>query len=58
MEPTVLTKEQMIAIPRTGKKEHMLENVSMWDIQLTEEELLKIDRAYPKPTRKQYLDIV
>lgn len=48
----------VIAIPRTGKKEHALDNAKAGEIQLTQEELAEIDRAFPGPDRKVYLDIV
>ena len=47
-----------IAIPRTGKKEHTLDNAGADQITLTAEELAAIDREYPAPKRKVYLDIV
>ncbi|MDO4619032.1 MAG: aldo/keto reductase [Lachnospiraceae bacterium] len=46
-----------IAIPRTGKAEHTLENRAAADIVLTEAELQAIDRAYAPPTRKTWLDM-
>ncbi|MEY8352778.1 aldo/keto reductase [Lachnospiraceae bacterium 54-53] len=48
----------IIAIPRTGKKEHASDNGKAGELQLTEEELKAIDRAFPAPDRKVYLDIV
>lgn len=47
-----------IAIPRTGRKEHALENAAAAKAVLTEEELAMIDREFPAPARKVYLDIV
>lgn len=47
-----------IAIPRTGRREHTLENAEAAKVVLTEEELGMIDREFPAPTRKVYLDIV
>ncbi len=47
-----------IAIPRTGRKEHALENAAAAGIVLTEEELAMIDREFPAPARKVHLDIV
>lgn len=46
-----------ITIPRTGKKEHTLENAGADQILLTEEELAMIDKAYPAPDYKVYLDM-
>ncbi len=46
-----------IAIPRTGKAEHTLENVKAAEICLTQEELIRIDREYPAPNHKVWLDM-
>ena len=54
----VLHKENVIAIPRSGRKEHVLQNWAMQEIQLTEEEYRLLDQAFPAPKRKTYLDIV
>lgn len=47
-----------IAIPRTGKKEHALENAGAVEVVLNEKELDMIDREFPAPVRKARLDIV
>lgn len=47
-----------IAIPRTGKAEHTRLNAAADTVVLTEEELAAIDREFPAPNRKVYLDIV
>lgn len=47
-----------IAIPRTGRKKHALENGEAARVVLTEEDLALIDREFPAPVRKMYLDIV
>ncbi|WP_036608774.1 hypothetical protein [Oribacterium sp. P6A1] len=46
-----------IAIPRSSKPDHTLTNVHADGIELTEEELQLIDKAYPAPTSKEYLDV-
>ncbi len=48
----------IIAIPRTGKKEHALDNAKAAELELTDEELLELDRVFSAPARKVYLDIV
>lgn len=48
----------VIAIPRTGHKEHALENAGADQLILTDEDLAAIDAAFPAPDRKVYLDIV
>ncbi|QTQ16852.1 aldo/keto reductase [Treponema parvum] len=54
----VLSKPDMIAIPRTGNKKHALENAKMRDIVLTEDEINMIDAEFPPPKRKIPLDVV
>ncbi len=46
-----------IAIPRTGKKAHALENAAADGLVFTAEELVMIDKEFPAPTRKVYLDM-
>lgn len=46
-----------IAIPRSSKPDHTLTNAHADSIELTEEELQLIDKAYPAPTSKEYLDM-
>ena len=46
-----------ISIPRTGKKEHTLENAGADFITLTKEELDMIDKVYPAPKHKVFLDM-
>ena len=47
-----------IAIPRSSRKEHTLDNAGADGRALTEAELSAIDQEFPAPTRKVYLDIV
>ena len=54
----VLQKEQIIAIPRTGNPEHAFRNSKVKDIILSKEELKMMDKEFPAPNRKVYLDIV
>ena len=54
----VIRGGDVIAIPRTGKKEHALDNARSIAVKLTEEELAEIDRIFPAPKEKVYLDIV
>lgn len=48
----------IIAIPRTGKKEHAMDNAKAGELELTDKELSELDRAFPAPGKKVYLDIV
>ena len=54
----VLHHENVIAIPRSGKAEHVLENCQAAEIKLTEEAYRLLDRAFPAPGHKVWLDIV
>ena len=54
----VLRKDQVIAIPRSGRTEHVLQNWAVKDVVLTDEEYAALDRAFPAPEHKTYLDIV
>ncbi|WP_226003349.1 aldo/keto reductase [Paenibacillus sp. BJ-4] len=46
------------AIPKAVQESHVRENAAAAHIRLTPEQLLRIDEAFPSPTRKQPLDIV
>ena len=54
----VLYKENVIAIPRSGKAEHVLQNLEAGKVHLTVEEYARLDAAFPAPRKKTYLDIV
>lgn len=54
----VLYHKNVIAIPRSGRKEHVLQNWSVREIELTEDEYKMLDTAFPAPDHKTYLDIV
>lgn len=46
-----------IAIPRSGKKAHTLLNAGAADIALSEEEWKRLDKAFPAPKSKTFLDM-
>ncbi len=46
---------QTIAIPRSGKSQHVLNNVKAAFIKLSKEDLAKIDTIYPPPTKSEPL---
>ena len=46
-----------IAIPRTGRKEHAVSNAGADVFDLTAEDCVALDRAFPPPTRKEPLHI-
>lgn len=54
----VLRQENVIAIPRSGDKRHVLENWQARDIKLDREDLELLNRTFPAPGRKVPLDIV
>ncbi|NCB99080.1 MAG: aldo/keto reductase [Clostridia bacterium] len=54
----VLYQENVIAIPKAGKPEHIQENAKMADFKLTEEDYQLLSNAFPAPKNKTYLDIV
>lgn len=54
----VIRNNNVVAIPRTGNKDHALDNAKAWEVVLTEDELMEITQAFPGPVRKTFLDIV
>lgn len=55
---SVLRQDGVIAIPRSGKTVHTLENAKADSVVISEEEWAVIDREFPAPDRKVWLDIV
>lgn len=54
----VLQQENVIAIPRSGDKKHILENREAYDIKLEAEDMEKLNARFPAPTWKVSLEIV
>lgn len=52
-----IRNNKTIAIPKSSKVEHTLVNARADKLELLEEDLIRIDKAYPAPTYKMYLDI-
>lgn len=50
--------DDVIAIPKAVRPEHLLENAAACAIELDEDDIAKLDDAFPKPTQKVPLDIV
>ncbi|MFZ0077184.1 MAG: aldo/keto reductase [Exiguobacterium undae] len=48
----------VIAIPKAGQVQHVEENGKAALVDLSEEELVALDEAFPAPTKKEPLDIV
>lgn len=54
----LLSRENVFAIPRSGDPDHTRENAAAGEIVLTDEETKLLDRAFPAPKRKVWLDIL
>lgn len=48
----------VIAIPKASTEQHVYENAAAAAIDLTDEDLEKLDEAFPPPSRKMPLDII
>lgn len=53
----VLSKDQILAIPRTSKPEHAYKNAKCIDIELDLADIAKMETQFPKPNHKVHLDI-
>ena len=53
----VLSQNNMIAIPKASKLEHMKQNIQCLDIELDEKDLELLNKEFPAPNRKVPLDI-
>ncbi|MCH6264378.1 aldo/keto reductase [Neobacillus citreus] len=53
-----IRSNQVIAIPKAGQPEHVMQNAAAACIELTTEELARLDEVFPAPTRKVPLDII
>lgn len=49
---------KVISIPKAGQEQHVRANAKAAAIQLTEDDLQQLDKAFPPPTRKMPLDII
>lgn len=54
----IIRHPHIIAIVKSGNKKHVMENANAMNITLTHEELDMINKEFPAPTHKTYLDIV
>jgi diketogulonate reductase-like aldo/keto reductase len=54
----VMRSGNVIAIPKAGTKAHVAENAGANTVILSDDDLKKIDETFPKPSRKEPLDIV
>ncbi len=53
-----LLKKNAAPIPKSGRKEHVLQNAAALDIVLDEKDKKMLDEAFPAPDHHTYLDIV
>lgn len=54
----VIKDECMLAIPKASSTEHVAENAGAYEIQMSEEDIQTLDRAFPKPAWKVPLDVI
>ncbi len=54
----VIRQEGVIAIPRTGSPGHVRENAAAAGIELTQDDLAELDRAFPPPKKKRSLEMI
>ena len=53
----LLSRPGVVPIPRTSRPEHTVENAGAADLRLTEEELARLDAAFPAPDHRVPLDM-
>lgn len=53
----VMHQENMIAIPKAGSKDHVLQNSEVLDAELSKEDLTALDKAFPAPKSRVPLRI-
>jgi len=54
----VIRKEGVMAIPKASSQAHVKENAAALQIRLSDDELARINKAFPPPQRKMALDVV
>lgn len=53
-----IRKPDIIALPKASSEQHVRENSAAISVKLTEDDLFKLDKAFPPPSRKVPLDII
>jgi diketogulonate reductase-like aldo/keto reductase len=53
-----IRSDDVIAIPKASSEKHVIQNAAVGSMQLTDEDLKRLDDVFLKPTRKVSLDIV
>ncbi|MGC4151678.1 MAG: aldo/keto reductase [Propionicimonas sp.] len=54
----VCRRPDTVAIPRTGRADHVADNLGSLQITLDPDDLALLDQAFPPPTRKKPLDVL
>lgn len=54
----VLRQQGMIAIPKSGKIDHVADNRHALELRLGEDDLAELDRAFPPPSKPQPLEMI
>ena len=54
----VLHQDQILAIPKAGRVAHVQENRAAADLRLSSTDLADLDAAFPRPTRRQPLEML
>jgi diketogulonate reductase-like aldo/keto reductase len=54
----LMTRDGVSTIPRTGTREHVLENRAAVDLRLTEQDLRMLNQAFPPPRGRQPLEML
>jgi diketogulonate reductase-like aldo/keto reductase len=54
----VLRQDGVVAIPKAGTVDHVHENRRALELELTQQDLAALDRAFPPPTRAQPLEVL
>ncbi|RFC66303.1 aldo/keto reductase [Fulvimarina endophytica] len=54
----VLRQDNLCALVKAGSPDHVRENAAAGEIELTRDDLDRLDRAFPPPTRRQPLAII
>ena len=54
----ILRQPDMVVIPKAGQPEHIRQNRAAHDIELSEQDLKELDKAFPPPSRKIPLEML
>lgn len=53
----VMQQDNMIAIPKAGSKEHVIQNVETLNVELSDDDMEKLNKAFPVPDKREPLDV-